>query len=359
MRLPIKSNFKSSAKELLTVGLKSPSKASFLIKHFEKKGLKVEPRTGFKLHEKIQVKRKFSLLQLKSFKQQNRVADHKAMVDEMLHCYGSFATAAKELGENYCTLYNLCQPPLAKINRKTESKLENSNTLKEFFELKSTTTTFPQGRLADKLFMSTTYQDSYKQYTKWCEHKCIPALSQTTFFRLKPENVYKLASMPDNMCVCMLCQHFKLDRKCIEEYKILGVGKHTQEIILDSMCTVTDAMPGILKEYGQYQCISRQCSKCGIRKKGGKNVRSLFYEKKIKAANPGIYSDKRLIRWQRWETTTRISKDGKEIKKLDKVDKVGTRKQFIEVFLSDVHEMALHVFNWRWHDKQFEYIKET
>ena len=343
----------------MTVGLKSPSKASFLIKHFEKNGLKVEARNSFKVSEKVKVKKKFSLLQLKSFKNQNRVSDHKKMVDEILDCYGSLKNAAQELGENYCTLYSLCQPQEKKIHRKTESKLENANTLKEFFELKSTTTTFPQGRLADKLFMSTTFKESHEQYVKWCSAKSIPSLSQTTFFRLKPENVYKLASMPDNMCICMLCQHFKLDRKCIEEYKILGVGKHTKDIILDSMCPVTDAMPGVLKEYGDYKCISRQCSKCGTSKKKGKNVRSTFYEKKIKAANPGIYSDKRLIRWQRWETTTRISKDGKEIKKLDKVDKVGTRKQFLQVFLNDVHEMALHVFNWKWHDKQFEYIKQN
>ena len=81
-------------------------------------------------------------------------------------------------------------------------------------------------------------------------------------------------------------------------------------------------------------------------------------KKKIRCANPRIYSDKTIIKWQRWESFSRISKDGKEIKKIDKVDKFGTRKEFLKIFLQDVHDMALHVFNWKWHDHQFDFFEK-
>ena len=360
-----KIGFESSAKKLLTAGFKSPSKTSFLIKHFEQKGLKVD----FK-EERVEVvsdcdefkssqKKKFSLLQLKSFRQQNRCTDHKAMVDEILLEFGRLNKAAQELGVLYCTLYNLCRPLEPKTHKRTEQKKENESVLREFYELKSTTTTFPHGRLANKMFMSSTYKESHQEYVKWCEEKGIPPLSESTFYRLKPNEVYKLANMPDNMCVCILCQHFKMDRRCIEENNIKGVSAHTRDILLDSMCPVTDAMQGVSKEYGQYSCISQECQVCGTTTKWGRKCRSSFYESKIKKENPGIYQDRTVIKWQRWEYTTRLSKDGRELKNLNKVDKFGTKKQFLQVFLDDVHDMSLHVFNWKWHDKQFEYIKNN
>ena len=41
---------------------------------------------------------------------------------------------------------------------------------------------------------------------------------------------------------------FKKDKKCIEEYGIQGIAKHTNEIMLQSMCPVTDATGGVSKE---------------------------------------------------------------------------------------------------------------
>ena len=347
----------------MSVGFKSPSKTSFLIKHFKEQGLTVEMKeenlkqVTDAVQSEVSGKKKFSVLQLNSFKKQNRIADHKAMVDEILLHYGSLNKAAQELSIPYSTFYTLCQPVKSRTHKKIEQKKENANVLREFFQMKSTTTTFPHGRLANKMFMSCTYKESHEQYVKWCDERGIPSLSHSTFYRLKPNEVYKLADMPNNMCVCILCQHFKMGRRCIEENRIKGVASHTRDILIQSMCPVTDAMHGVLKEYGQYKCISRECKVCGTTIKLGKKCRSSFYENKIKKENPGIYQDRTIIKWQRWEYTTRLSKDGRELKNLNKVDKFGTKKEFLQMFLDDVHDMALHVFNWKWHDKQFEYIR--
>ena len=128
------------------------------------------------------------------------------------------------------------------------------------------------------------------------------ALSESTFYHLKPKEVYKLADMPDNMCVCILCQHFKMGWWCIEENKIKGVGAHTSDILLESMCPVTDGINRVLKEYGQYECISRECKVCDTTVKLGKKCRSTFFEIKIKKANPGIYQDRSIIKWQNGST---------------------------------------------------------
>ena len=356
--------FKSCAEKLLTVGLESPSKKEFLCNYLSVKGVKVESNVKKEPNKTDTEKKRFSVLQLKAFRLQNRKTDHAAMVAEIKKYYGNLHKAAEALGQHYCTFYWLCQSldkkPVTKC-KQTVKKEETQNNLKQFFELKSTTTTFPQARMANKLFMNSTYEESYADYIKWSESKGKPACSDKTFHRLKPRNVYKLSTVPDNMCACKLCQHFRMGRKVIEEYGIKGVAKKSADIILQSMCSVTDAdtLDRVFRDYGKYPCISRDCKICGSRRSGNKIIRGDFYEKKLLKANPGIYTDKSIIKWQHWETKVRLSKEGNAINKLDKVDKSGTRKEFLELFLQDVHAMSLHAFNWKWHDIQFEYIKNN
>ena len=352
-KVKMEGNFEASAKKVLKESLASPSKKEFVVEYFKSQ--------GFSIDLEAVEKKKFSVLQLKSFKLQNRAADHSALVRKIVDHYGSLLKAAKALNQHYSTFYNLCQPIKQKVHRNSEKKMHNECIIQEFFDMKSTTTSFPQARLAKKQFMNTTYQEAYFKYVDWCKEKGYPAVSDKTFYRLKPDNVFKLADTPENMCTCLLCQNFKKDRQCIEKYSINGIAKHTNEIILQSMCSVTDddVKNGIFKEYGHYDCIARNCSKCGYKKKGKNIIRSDYYEKIVKQANPGIYNDKTIIEWQRWEIVSRTSKKGTEIKRPDKVDKRGTYKEFLQQFFQDVHDMSLHLFNWNWHDKQFQYLKDN
>ena len=32
--------------------------------------------------------------------------------------------------------------------------------------------------------------------------------------------------------------------------------------------------------------------------------------------------------------------------------------EFLDFFIKDIKELSLHLFNWKWHDQQFDYIKE-
>ena len=33
--------------------------------------------------------------------------------------------------------------------------------------------------------------------------------------------------------------------------------------------------------------------------------------------------------------------------------------EFLNFFIQDIQELSLHLFNWRWYNQQFDYIKET
>ena len=232
-KIKTSSSFESSAKKVVKETIQSPNKKEILVKYFEEKGFHVDL-------DAVE-KKKFSVLQLKSFKLQNRAADHRKLVQDIVDHYGSISKAAKCLNVYYSTFYNLCQPIKQKVHRKTEKRICNESTIKEFFDLKSTTTSFPQARLANKQYMNATYEEAYFKYVDWCQDNGYPAVSNKTFHRLKPENVYKLSDTPENMCVCMLCQNFKKDREFIDRHNIKGVGKHSNEIMLQSMCSVTDA----------------------------------------------------------------------------------------------------------------------
>ena len=125
--------------------------------------------------------------------------------------------------------------------------------------------------------------------------------------------------------------------------------------MLGSLCPVTDAdaETGILVDFGCYNRIARKCKKCG-QKKSFVGI----YKDTILQANPEIKTSNETMTWKWWESTTHLSKEGKEIKRLDKFSKETTKLEFLEYFIADLQELSLHLFNWKWHDNQFDYIKD-
>ena len=175
-----------------------------------------------------------------------------------------------------------------------------------------------------------------------------------TFYWLKPGNVYSIGKIPKNVCCCKLCSNFQLDKIAICEGNIKAIGSTTTEIVLGSLCPVTDAdtETGILADFGCYNCIARKCKKCG-QKKSFVGI----YKDKILQANPEIKTSNETMTWKWWESTMHLSKEGKEIKRLDKFSET-TKLEFLEYFIADLQELSLHLFNWKWHNNQFDYIKD-
>ena len=351
--------FTNKVKTVFKTGLNSPRKREILFKYCEDRGYKLEcPELESNCESggtPPSVTKSVSLLQLKAFKLQHRVEDHRKMVEMIKTRYGSLNKAAKALNIHYCTLWNLCQTPTKRSSsskKRVKIMHEKMETLSQFYTQKSVTTNVPTARQAKKHFLISTYDQSHSQYVKWCEENDMVPVPFGTFYRLKPKDVYCVGKIPENQCCCRLCQNFQLDKCGVNDAKIKGIGSTTKEIILGSLCPVTDTQGGVIPDYGYYNCISRNCKHCG-KKKTFPDI----YIKKIVDENPGIETDQEIITWKRWEFTIRKSKSGKDIKRLFKFTKRTTRMEFLKYFINDLNAMALHLFNWKWHDTQFDYIK--
>ena len=87
-------------------GLKSPSKTDVLLECLEKEGVrKVSDRCACNIKgensrdvtDAVKSKKQFSILQLKAFKNQHRVHDHKKLVDEIVSYYGKYKQSRERI----------------------------------------------------------------------------------------------------------------------------------------------------------------------------------------------------------------------------------------------------------------------
>ena len=126
----------------------------------------------------------------------------------------------------------------------------------------------PTARQGKKQFLTSTYEETHKKYVQWCKSNNVTAVPFGTFYWLKPGNVYSIGKIPKNVCCCKLCSNFQLDKIAIHKGNIKAIGSTTTEIVLGSLCPVTDAdtETGILADFGCYNCIARKCKKCGQKK---------------------------------------------------------------------------------------------
>ena len=122
-----------------------------------------------------------------------------------------------------------------------------------------------QGNLK-KNFLTSTYEEAHAKYVTWCDSNQMKSVPFGTFYRLKPNDVYSVCKIPENQCCCKLCQNFQLDKIPIQDANLKGIGSTTTEIVLGSLCPVADAETDVLPQYGYYNCIARNCKKCGKKK---------------------------------------------------------------------------------------------
>ena len=70
--------------------------------------------------------------------------------------------------------------------------------------------------------------------------------------------------------------------------------------------------------------------------------------------NPDIDKYNEVITYRRWKYVEK-----EKGKKLDIVDKQATKSELLNQYISDFKFMSLHMFNWKWHDQQLQYIKDN
>ena len=140
-------------------------------------------------------------LQLKSFKTQNRLKDHAHLVNELKAEYGSLRKAAFALNVPWKTFHGLCTPPLDHVKKRNMEMKEKKSVLDEFMSLNHVTKNLPCAQHAEKHFLVHTLSESYDLYKDWCKSKGIKEMPFSTFYRLKPKDVYLEIYLTRIVCV--------------------------------------------------------------------------------------------------------------------------------------------------------------
>ena len=168
----------------------------------------------------------------------------------------------------------------------------------------------------------------------------------STFYRLKPKDVYLIGDIPDKDCLCKHCLNYVLLVRAIHKYKIKEVSNSPKDMIKMTLCTICEMNVSfnVYPEHSYYDCIQRKCNLCDT-----KGVFDMLLKE-----NPGIDKDQEELTYRRWKYVEK-----EKGKKLDIVDEVATKSELLNQYISDLQFMSLHMFNWKWHDQQFQYIKNN
>ena len=299
-----------------------------------------------------QNQKQVSVLELQFYRKMNRVTEHKLMVKKLLKTYGSMRKASLATGVPYKTLHRLCQPL---VSRKKESK-QVWKDITSFYTSNVVSHELPAVKYKGRWFLNLTLEECYSLYRDGCVREGKKHVSFSTFCKLRPKSVFKVDQTPDRQCICETCEHFRLAKKQLIKVGVQGVPSHMTDCIKKSLCEIdsddsfvdrNDSFHQINPEYGKIECITRNCSKCGATK----------LQLHILQQNPNIDSNPNIIQWNRWIWVEKFP--GAKAKKLIMKTEQGTRKQLLDIFLSDLQSLSQHVFGANWNYAMFQYIRDN
>ena len=148
--------------------------------------------------------------------------------------------------------------------------------------------------------MTKTLEESYHAYVEDFLKTSKKHLSFSSFAHLCPAKVYTLSQTPDRQCICDICENFCLLRLAFKYNNIKGIEAHTDLCTEQSLCEVDesnaesnacDGLHQVYPNYGYFQCITRNCKKCGM----DGVLMNIIKE------NPGIMESSETVSWDQWE----------------------------------------------------------
>ena len=151
-----------------------------------------------------QKKLKLSVIQLQMLRRQNRVTEHKQMIEKIKSEYGSIRKASGHLHVPYKTLQNLCQP----LVKRKKNIRETWVNIRNFYEKEIVSHEHPSVQLKGRRFLTTTIEQCYSLYKEDCRNESKTAVAFSTFACLRPKNVFKIKQTPDRQCICDECKNF-------------------------------------------------------------------------------------------------------------------------------------------------------
>ena len=181
-------------------------------------------------------KPKFSAVHLQMLQRQNRLMEHKEIVDKIKQEYKSLHKACGHINVPYKTLHSLCKP----LQKKKKMVRETCVNICHFYEKEIVSHELPSARLKGCRFMTTTLEHCYNLYREDCTKESKVPVSFSTFARLRPKNVFKIDQTPDRQCICDDCENFHLLRRTLNCLGVKGVPAHSKECMEMSLCKQND-----------------------------------------------------------------------------------------------------------------------
>ena len=252
----------------------------------------------------------------------------------MKETHGSLRKASIACNINWKSFHGLCKPPIKKVKQVRQTWID----IWTFYMKETVFHELPNIRTTGWCFLNKTLEESYSLYKEDCLKTSKKVVCFSTFCKLCPKNVFKISQMPDCQCICDVCENFRLLRCSFKMYKIQGIEAHTDTCIKQNLCKVsdyddsnardvTDGLHQVDPAYGYFECITRNCKKCGP-----DNILLSILQQ-----NPDIENCKSEVSWDHWEWVPK--KKDLEIKWLDIVTHHGSKKQLIDQYIHDLHAM--------------------
>ncbi|KAJ8043450.1 Reticulocyte-binding protein 2-like a [Holothuria leucospilota] len=177
----------------------------------------------------------------------------------------------------------------------------------------------------------------FKQFRKKYEHIKI---GFSSFSSLRPIHVKTVKFSKLRGCLCEYCTNISLKLTVLNQLCIqhnMATNKLKNEFVA---CDKTLCPKSEECDFHALECVTRQCSDCGI------NGINEHFQSLLNVAA----TDK--VTWKKWKSLT--TEDGRNT--VGQADETGTVETLLAELLKELDPFALHLFTWRWQHSQYSRI---
>ena len=317
------------------------------------------------------------VLRVHSTKIKKNLVKHRAATRD-LRKVGSLRQLSLSTGISKSSLQNISKNPVTESSRRICD--EDRKRVIDFFHKNNITMQLPEKKRANHRYLRMTYDDAHREYTLEMKELKLNCLSLSSIKRIllqdKQFKYKKVGSIPAQSCQCKRCTNFALKRDALLAVGVRGLSRRTIDNLFECSCppdpnrtkqcrrNLTEDISEAEGERNIMQldrnCIFGFCSRCTNAK----------YEHKLVELNEkmDLRTDVSFKEWRYTKKDKTVCKwkgEGKDRKKEEKVvtirdytlvPDVKPLLELLSLWSTEAKQMALHYFNIKWQDKQFDQL---
>ena len=213
------------------------------------------------------------LLQLQSLKSKHCIQELANLFQKIKKDYGSLHKASVAMHVHWTTFNQFCKPPEKRVKKIKEQWVD----IRTFYSRDNVSTELPLAWAKGHRYLTKTLEETYTMYKEHCLKNSKKSVAFSTFCKMRPVKIYKIAQTPDRQCICDTCENFRLLHQAMKVNSIKGIEQHTDLCRKQSLCTVNlnesnkgsnsaseeiDGCHQVDPSYGYFSCISHNCKCC-------------------------------------------------------------------------------------------------